>query len=412
MGKKKIICLLSMCLCLVMLSACGKQTVSASLEETVNDISTFTVSDDVKIVGLGEASHGAHEYQQMKAEVFQALVANNGCTTFIIEGDFGGCLKVEQYIHGADGTAKDAAAEIGFAIYRTKEMAELIDWMREYNKTAPEGKDLHFYGMDMQRYDNNKAYLFEVLDAAAPELSEKYKEAFADLTDENRLTLEKDTLSKAKEEAQTLSEEMEKKKEDMVSVVGETAFDFAKECANSIQECSVLAVSDSDYNTLRDGYMADKVNWYMEHGDGSVLFINGHNGHIGKTSPLGYPCLGNLLSEEYKTAYFAVGTDAGNTIFNSQTDQGFEEAEVKNENNFTSLATDTDSYYYLDFASVKDDENWQKILNSSQKMTSLNVSVSKAELKMASFYTQKIVPSETYDGVIIFSKVTPTEVEL
>ena len=75
MGKKKIICLLSMCLCLVMLSACGKQTVSASLEETVNDISTFTVSDDVKIVGLGEASHGAHEYQQMKAEVFQALVA-------------------------------------------------------------------------------------------------------------------------------------------------------------------------------------------------------------------------------------------------------------------------------------------------------------------------------------------------
>lgn len=205
---------------------------------------------------------------------------------------------------------------------------------------------------------------------------------------------------------------MEKKKEDMVSVVGETAFDFAKECANSIQECSVLAVSDSDYNTLRDGYMADKVNWYMEHGDGSVLFINGHNGHIGKTSPSGYPCLGNLLSEEYKTAYFAVGTDAGNTVFNSQTDQDFEEAEVKNENNFTSLATDTDSYYYLDFASVKDDENWQKILNSSQKMTSLNVSVSKAELKMASFYTQKIVPSETYDGVIIFSKVTPTGVEL
>ena len=41
-----------------------------SLAGTESDISAFSVSPDVKVVGLGEASHGVAEYQVMKAEVF------------------------------------------------------------------------------------------------------------------------------------------------------------------------------------------------------------------------------------------------------------------------------------------------------------------------------------------------------
>ena len=72
----------------------------------------------------------------MKAEVFKALVNNNGCRTFVIEGDFGGGLKVDAYIHGGEGTAQEAVAELGFGIYRTKELAELADWMRSYNAVS------------------------------------------------------------------------------------------------------------------------------------------------------------------------------------------------------------------------------------------------------------------------------------
>ena len=52
-----------------------------------------------------------------------------------LEGDYGGCEQVNRYIHGGEGTAQEAAAAIGFSIYRTEEMAELISYMRQYNES-------------------------------------------------------------------------------------------------------------------------------------------------------------------------------------------------------------------------------------------------------------------------------------
>lgn len=45
--------------------------------------------------------------------------------------------------------------------------------------------------------------------------------------------------------------------------------------------------------------MAEKVEWFVSQGDGSLIFINGHNGHIGKSSVSGYTCLGARLTEAY-----------------------------------------------------------------------------------------------------------------
>ncbi|ADY55621.1 Erythromycin esterase [Syntrophobotulus glycolicus DSM 8271] len=395
-----------------LLAGCENKTaaVSADLSVLQTDISTLTVSENVQVVGLGEASHGTKEYQQMKAEVFKALVANNGCRTFIIEGDFGGALKVDAYIHGAEGTAKDVVGEIGFNIYHTHEMANLVDWMRSYNKDAPEGKDLHFYGMDIQRYDNNKEYLFSVLDVAAPALSKKYK-SLSQLTDETRLTLSADVLYKSKTDVLGLLKEMDASKADIAAISGQTAFDFARESANTIYECSeILLSNNSDYNSLRDKYMSEKVNWFLQHRDDSVLFINGHNGHIGKTSTSGYTCLGELLTKDIGKSYFAIGTDAEDTEFNSQDNNGnFSVMEVKNRNELNSLLYNVErNFYYIDFSKVIDDENWQKLLDGQQKITTLNVGISGWQKLLKSFYTTTIVPNDTFDGMIVFKKVSPT----
>lgn len=302
---------LVLALAMAFCAGCGTRgaaiTADTSLCQT--NISEISVPDTVKIVGLGEASHGVSEYHQMKSEVFQALVANNGCRTFIIEGDFGGCLAVEDYIHGGEGTAKEALSQIGFGIYKTEELAELVDWMRSYNTTAEAGMDLHFYGMDMQRYDNNKKYLFEVLEKADAALYDQYQTAFVNLTDEARSNLEKDVLEQGKSNALNLLEELDKREADITAVVGEEAFAVARECANSIYESSELCASGTDYNTLRDGHMAEKVDWFVTHGDGSMLFINGHNGHISKTASA-YCSLGAAIAEEYGDGYFCIGTDA------------------------------------------------------------------------------------------------------
>lgn len=93
-------------------------------------VERMTVPEDARIIALGEATHGNAEFQRLKLEVFKQLVERNGVRAFALEGDCGGCEQVNRYIHDGSGTAQEAAAAIGFAIYRTDEMAELISYMR------------------------------------------------------------------------------------------------------------------------------------------------------------------------------------------------------------------------------------------------------------------------------------------
>ena len=404
---------LSTVVCFTLLTGFGnmQSSGSADLSYTQSDIETLSVSSDVRIVGLGEASHGVAQYHQMKADVFKALVENNGCRTFIIEGDFGGALKVDQYINGGSGTAEEVVAEIGFAIYRTQEMADLVDWMRSYNETVSEEEALHFYGMDVQRFDNNKEYLFSVIDQTHPELSAEYSEVLAQLTDENRTSLDETALNSAKESISEFIDELDAVETDIAESLGQPAFDFARECAKTIYAYCEVQLSDS-YNATRDQYMYEKVEWFLQHGDNRVLFINGHNGHIGETSVAGYTCLGELLSDNLGSGYYSIGTDAQETQFNSQKDNGaFEVVKVSNSNDLNNQFSGADrGQYFIDFASASSDEAWGQILSSEQSITTLNVSLSGIQKMLKAAYTVTIIPQATFDGMIVFQSVTPSTI--
>lgn len=392
-----------------LLTGCAGNT-APDMEAVQTDLDAIAIPEQTRVVGLGEASHGVKEYQELKAEVFRTLVHHYGCRTFIIEGDFGNALKVDAYIHGGEGTAKEAAATIGFRIYRTREMADLLEWMRAYNETALAGEDLHFYGMDMQQADNSKDYLFGILRQIDPELTAEYEETFAFLNDDAIYDLSTDAFAEGMPEAEKLLKNVDERKEQIVEVCGSEAFEFARECANSIYNCCDIRKSNSEYNEVRDGHMAEKVHWFLEHGDGSLLFINGHNGHIARVNTSLYDCMGRQLAEDLGDGYFTIGTDARITTFNSQTDDGFTETTAKNKNDLNALAADVEgTRYYLDFQKASSCDGWEKLLSGTQRITSLNVG-SLTLLKM--FYTTKIVPNETFDGMILYDQVGPTTVEL
>lgn len=411
--EKVFMLFLSLAACLALLAGCGApgSSAAADLSDAQFDIGAISVPSYVRIVGLGEASHGAAQYHQMKWDVFKALVENNGCRTFIIEGDFGGALKVDQYINGGHGTAQEAVAEIGFAIYRTQEMADLVDWMRAYNETVPQEEALHFYGMDMQRFDNNKEYLFSVMDKTDPALSARYAETLAQLTDENRSSFDEAAWKDAKERVAELMNQLDAIEGEIVERCGQPAFEFARECAKSMYDDCDAQLSNN-YNETRDRHMYEKAEWFLQHGDGSLLFVNGHNGHIGKTSVAGYVCLGELLSKNLGNGYYAIGTDAQKTQFQSQMDNGeFEIMEVGNENELNTLfAGGERGPYFVDFASVADDENWERILGGQQTITALNVGLTKIQAKMKAAYTVSIIPQAAFDGMIVFQSVTPSSI--
>ena len=403
--KNRIGGLLAVVILVSLLAGCGKASPDMALVQA--DMGTITVPEGVQVVGLGEASHGVKEYQQMKEEVFQALVQNNGCRTFVIEGDFGSALKVDAYIHGGEGTPKEAAALIGFRIYRTKEMEHLLQWMRSYNETASQGEDLHFYGMDMQWADGSKEYLSHTLGEILPDVWAEYEQSLAFLNDGDMYDIPADAFEQAMTPTQELIEEVDRARELMEAEFGEEVFALARECACSLHNCCDIRKSDAQYNQVRDGHMAEKVKWFLEHGDGSLLFINGHNGHIARanTTPL-YDCMGKRLGEELGQGYFAIGTDARTTCFNSQMDEGFEEMTVENENALNLLARETQQgRYYLDFSEAEKESGWSEILSQPMRITSLNVG---GVVNVKAFYTAKIVPADTFDAMFVFDQVSPT----
>lgn len=381
-----------------------------NMDKTIYDISEVKIPNYVRIVGVGEASHGVKEYHQMKMQIFQNLVENNNAKIFAIEGDFGGCLKVEEYIHGGKGTAEEVLNEIGFRIYNTQELVELVEWMRLYNENAVDENKLHFYGFDMQRFDNSKEYIFDKISEVLPDLSDKYREQLKDMNDNTRLDLTSNQVEYYQEQLIEFDKELESNRELLKNSVGEKETNLLFECVNSLKQYTDVLLA-SDYNTTRDRIMKEKVDWLAARNYGSTLYINGHNGHIARVSSSGYLSLGEQLASEYGEGYYAIGSDSLETTFNSQTETGFEVLNARNETELTKIFEQVNQdFYYIDIMTVSEDKLWKELLEENIAMSGFNISVLESQLSNKMFYTLNMIPIKSYNALLVFKNVNPSSI--
>ncbi|AGL02805.1 erythromycin esterase family protein [Desulfoscipio gibsoniae] len=405
--KKVSITIMALFICLLSLSGCQQAKSTPEISQYVQPINTLQVNDGVKIVGLGEATHGNKEFQQLKKDIFEALVNHNNCRIFALEGDFGGCAKVNNYILDDEGTAKEAVAEIGFAIYRTKEMEELVQWMHDYNQTAKENEKLKFYGFDMQRYDNSKEFLFMYLNKVDNALSDKYRELLADLNDETVYNQDKAKVKQALSGVEELMETMTAQKDNYIALTSEKEYQFAYQCAQSIKENATLHGTNANYSQTRDEYMKNKIDWILNYENNQMIFITGHNGHIGKTSAAsGYTSMGNRLADSYGDQYYAIGTDFYKSTFNTVTSTGKSKVmTVHHSNDLTRVFTGFNSNInFIDFASASQNPQIAKILQSTQSMGNIGAEFNDWQKISKMFYTLKMKPARAYNALIFVNK--------
>jgi erythromycin esterase-like protein len=110
---------------------------------------------DSRLVLLGEASHGTHEYYTWRAALSRRLIEEKGFTFLAVEGDWPDCYRVNRYVkgyRGAGARARDVLA--AFERWQTwmwanEEVAELAEWLRRHNDGLPEGRRAGFYGLDV-----------------------------------------------------------------------------------------------------------------------------------------------------------------------------------------------------------------------------------------------------------------------
>lgn len=177
---KRFIALILIVTTLTILSGCGDSQQSSlpkfsQLQPYISEISEV-VFPNRGIIALGEATHGNKEFTLLKLEVFKNIVEQSNIRAFVIEGDFGGSPKVNQYIQNGEGTAYDAASEIGFAIYRTEEMTRLLNWIYEFEMKYYDSDGIFITGHNGHIGKTNATIGTEK--SMGQILSEKYEEEY------------------------------------------------------------------------------------------------------------------------------------------------------------------------------------------------------------------------------------------
>lgn len=333
----------------------------ADVKNYAQAVDEIEIPENVKIVGLGEAAHGNVEFQELKLTVFKKLVEEYDFRAFALEANYSEVLAVNDYVQGGDGDIIQILETLSNPIYHTAQMAELADWMRDYNKNAADTDKVRFYGFDMQDQATGAQMLVDYCE----------NEKIAGI--ESELALVKDLCDSA-----FVPEDEEKyvtalrKVQDVIEAQNE---DIAYLCEVLSQYNEVYRDGENWY-TYRDKCMEINVTNFAkleaERGSGKIM-IAGHDGHLQK----GYaevdagdtePAFGQMLSGEWKDAYFVIGTDFFTTTDNINT-SSMMSAEYERKNH-SFCSADVLAYqakymdgqmYYLDFSKVSEGKTYDLI---------------------------------------------------
>ncbi len=105
---------------------------------------------EARLVALGEATHGTHEFFAMKLRLLQFLVRELGFTVFAIEASWAEANLVNRFVHTGEGDPHALLKGLGFWTWNTQEVLDLILWIREHNKRSPPEQAVSFLGFDVQ----------------------------------------------------------------------------------------------------------------------------------------------------------------------------------------------------------------------------------------------------------------------
>ena len=274
------------------------------LRAEMQSLSADHIPDNVSVLAIGEGVHGSREFQELKLSVLREMVEKQGYTAFALEADYSECADINRYLQSGDGKPEELVQKFSFPIYHTKEMAELLGWIQDWNRTAPEEKKVRFYGFDMQNPETGYAFLKQY--SLAHGLA---TEAEFDAVLKNILTPPYSLSPESAGQAIVFLDGLRAKAGD-ADMRDADARDFQMELT-TVRQAMESWTSTEESNTLRDRDMAENVEAIRkieaEIGSGKIV-ISAHDGHIERVNPI-YTSMGVLLAQNFGNDYYAIGTD-------------------------------------------------------------------------------------------------------
>lgn len=250
---------------------------------------------DARIVMLGEASHGTHEYYTWRSHISRKLIEEKGFNFIAVEGDWPDCYRLNRFVKGYDQGSKGAFKVLNTFnrwptwMWANWEIVALADWLWQHNTGLPANKKVGFYGLDVYSLWESMESIMQYLrktDKSALKVAEEAFRCFEPYKDEGQ------SYARA---SQFVPELCENEVVDLLKEVQKKLPTYNTDYENvfSAEQNALITVNAEKYYramihggphswNVRDRHMADTLERLLKfHGENSKVIVWEHNTHIG-----------------------------------------------------------------------------------------------------------------------------------
>lgn len=251
---------------------------------------------DARIVMLGEASHGTHEYYTWRAHISKRLIEEKGFSFIAVEGDWPDCYLLNRFIKGYDTEHKSVREVLEEFnrwptwMWANWEIVALANWLRDHNTRLAADKRVGFYGLDVYSLWESMESIMKYLkktDPSALKVAEKAYQCFEPYKEN-----EGQAYARASKFVPDLCQT------EVVSLLKEIrqklpTYNSDYENVFNAEQNALIAVNAERYYramieggphswNVRDRHMADTLERLLKfHGENSKVIVWEHNTHIG-----------------------------------------------------------------------------------------------------------------------------------
>lgn len=251
---------------------------------------------NARIVMLGEASHGTHEYYTWRSHISKKLIEEKGFNFIAVEGDWPDCYRLNRFIKGYDSENKSAFQILHQFnrwptwMWPNWEIVALADWLQEHNCGLPANRKVGFYGLDVYSLWESMAGIMQYLKKTDPSALKVAEEAYRCFEPYRR-----DEGQAYARASQFVPELCETEVVNLLKEIQEKLPTYNTDYENvfSAEQNALVAVNAERYYramihggphswNIRDRHMADTMERLLEfHGKDSKVIVWEHNTHIG-----------------------------------------------------------------------------------------------------------------------------------
>jgi erythromycin esterase-like protein len=289
---------------------------------------------DATVVLIGEATHGTHEFYQLRAHLTQALITSRGFNIVALEADWPDTHRACRWARGEGGDQSAAQALDDFVrfprwMWRNRVMVRFLEWLREHNVHRAGGDRASLYGLDLYSLHRSMDAVLRYLDRIDPAGAARARDRYAcfDVFGEDPQTYGHATTRglapPCDREVVAQLLELQRRAAEYVSRDGQVAAD---EYFSAEQNARVVSDAETYYRVmfgsgreswnLRDRHMMATLEAVMRHArklsGHARAVVWAHNSHLGdaratQMGAMGEINLGQLVREQYGDGAVSIG---------------------------------------------------------------------------------------------------------